>query len=446
MRKERFGHSGPAWAALALCTTLFFCPSCSSPTRPAVTSTPSVQLTATALAPTPAPTPTPLAVLRVVELHIDQLDFLAPFARSTRPVYQADFQAQNPAALLLTPQGSAEQHGVQFLKDGQTWILGNWNLPMYAENSGNSVHFNDEEFRTPNFQQLMGMEDRDGNLFYHVPLEEGKEGMAPAVFMRGNELKFGLFDQNGVLVEDSEKDYWQKMPEGAVKAVMAKFENAIYVTFYDKDGNQLVDKRIKVCDLPEEVTPTPEATETPKSPGKVEVIDNFEGARIWVVDQARLDKAKDYFFQETFGKTTGVVDTLLPRHNIDQPSYHNIPVQIDLSEGIKMIYHDIEKMTPEEELKYKEGIVIYSKVKVRYDVGSEGCFIAEVFLNKPISTGTFGANAASALQQFLAGPEINIIAYPKLGSEIFRIIVGDLPLTMGGKVENFNPCIQASFE
>ena len=262
MRKERFWHSGRAWAALALCTTLLFCLSCSGPTHPSVTSTPSVQLTATALAPTPTPTPTPLAVLRVVELHIDQLDFLAPFARSTRPVHQVDFQAQNPAALLLTPQGSAEQHWVQFLKDSQTWILGNWNLPVFKEGQ---VKYQ-PAFNTPDFVQMMGWVDNEGNWLYHIPLQPGVEGKALVVFMKDGQLSEGLVDlnKNGQIDPGSIKGYWQKMPQEAVKAVMAKYEDAIYVTFWDKDGKQLVDERIKVCDLPPEPTPTPEPTTTLK--------------------------------------------------------------------------------------------------------------------------------------------------------------------------------------
>lgn len=213
-------------------------------------------------------------------------DILNIFEILRLPVYKNQIESKNPGIKLLTPEGSSEQFFVQLQKDGQTLISGNWNLPVYPETSQYQPVFN-----TFNFVQLMGYVDNEGNWFFHIPIQPGEEEEAPVVFMKEEKLQEGLANliQNGFIEPESVKNFWQPIPEEAVKAVMSKFEDAIYVTFYDKDerpitfsNEEIGDQKaelvelndgkgnswtaIKVCDLPVEPTPIPPTVTSTKKP------------------------------------------------------------------------------------------------------------------------------------------------------------------------------------
>ncbi|MBC7232905.1 MAG: hypothetical protein H5T68_06670 [Chloroflexi bacterium] len=164
--------------------------------------------------------------------------------------------AAHNAGVLLTLVDGAEQRAHAYVDaQGKTWVLANFNLPVFQEGQ---VEFQ-PQFNTPDFGFLMGWVDNEGNRLYHIPLQPGVEGKAPVVYQKDNRLYEGLVDlATGKIDPASEKPYWQEMPPQAVKAVMAKYENAVWVTFWDRDGKQLEAERIKVCDLPPEPTPTPE--------------------------------------------------------------------------------------------------------------------------------------------------------------------------------------------
>jgi len=206
-----------------------------------------------------APTPTAVIEMGVSEMAIggEETDILSSFDKIVRgEVNKEAFETSNPGLKLLVAEGAAAQAFVQFQKNGQTLALGNSNLPVFKEGQ---VKF-PPVFNTPDFGFLMGWVDNEGNWLYHIPLQPGVEGKAPVVYQKGDTLYEGLVDlQTGKIDPATEKAYWQEMPQEAVKAVMAKYQNAVYVTFWDKDGKQLENERIKVCDLPPEPTPTPEA-------------------------------------------------------------------------------------------------------------------------------------------------------------------------------------------
>jgi len=217
--------------------------------RPTATVAPTATPTAT---PTPVPTPVGAADVRPSG---GEPEWLRPFEAEAGSVSVAAFEAANLGLKLLVPEGAAAQAFVQFQKNGQTLALGNFNLPVFKEGQ---VKF-PPVFNTPDFGFLMGWVDNEGNWLYHIPLQPGVEGKAPVVYQKGDTLYEGLVDlQTGKIDPTTERPYWVVMPLQAVKAVLAKYQDAIYITFWDKDGKQLEAERIKVCDLPPEPTPTPE--------------------------------------------------------------------------------------------------------------------------------------------------------------------------------------------
>ena len=395
---------------------------------------------------TPTATPEPLEVIQLT-LNPELLALFSPLLPREVPVAKAVVEANNPGVVLLTPEGGPEQRFVQFEMPGTTWVSGNLNLPVYAETSRYQPSFN-----SPDFPFMMGWVDSDGNWLYHIPLQsaQGLEGKAPVVYQRDDRLCQGSVDlQTGQIDPGSERDYWQPLPAGATKAVMAKYGDAVYVTFWDGNGNQ-IGQRIKVCDLPAEPTPVPTTAPTVKATAapqgiSVSVEGNFEGARI-LVDQSRLNQAKDYFFGEMFGKTSGRVEhVLIPHYEAGAPDYHNVSVTLNLSR-ISVIYHDFGKMTPEEERMSQEGMMLINpQHKARYDVGKEGELVIDIFMTRSSNEAVYAANLAVALEKWRIGFKNELLSSPAF-AEFFRILVGDCPLDMGGKRENFTPCIKVIIE
>jgi len=193
------------------------------------------------------PTPTGVIEMGISEMGIggNETDILQGVEIRRIEINEQAFNERNKGAKLLAAEGTGGQAFIQLERDGKVLALGNFNLPRFKEGQVNYQPV----FNTPDFEQMMGWVDNEGNWLFHVPLMAGQEGRAPVTFQRGMELKTALLDQNGIIVSGMEKDFWQKMPEKAVKAVMAKYENAVYVTFWDKNGNQLEGSRIKVVTL-----------------------------------------------------------------------------------------------------------------------------------------------------------------------------------------------------
>ncbi|MGQ9494005.1 MAG: hypothetical protein ACUVR2_09610 [Anaerolineae bacterium] len=66
----------------------------------------------------------------------------------------------------------------------------NFNLPQFQEGQ---VEYQ-PVFNTPDFVQMMGWVDNEGNGYYHVPLQPGVEGKALIVYQKDNQLYEGLVD------------------------------------------------------------------------------------------------------------------------------------------------------------------------------------------------------------------------------------------------------------
>jgi len=400
------------------------------------------------------PEKTPTAVKEktptsVHEMGVGEMGFGGPATDILRnlttipaEINKSQFERANQGARLLTPTG-LDYQGFTYLKsnDGKPVAVINGNMPIYPDGVAPA------RFNTPDCVFLMCRQE-NGVDYFHVPMVAG--GQTAAVFMRGETLKIGSVNGNGVIT--SEKDYWQRMPTGAVKAAMVKFGNAVYVTFWDINGNQLENQRIKVCDLPAEATAVPtkvpiEATPVPKAKG-VEVVDNFEGADIWAADPARLKQAQDLVFKEKFGRTNGIVDTLLQVSNIDNPDYHNVQVQLDLSKGMRVVFYNVEGMTPDVQMKYREGISMYSAggivVKTRCSEDG-GQLVLEIFCPKPAHKAGFSSLLVCGLLKLMdIRTDVTKIEGNKPYQELLSIAWRYLPSSMSD-IELVDPFIGASF-
>lgn len=201
---------------------------------------------------TVAPTSTAVIEMKVREVSPGgETDLLKLLEVSREEVDKAQFEAKNPGLKLLVPPDKTTQAFVQFKKDDEVWVMGNFNLPV-SEGDQDKLP---PVFNTPDFGFLMGRVDSKGNWFYHVPLRPGEEGKAPVVYQRRGELYSALVDlATGKIDPQTISPYWRPMPKDAVQAVMAKYGDAVYVTFWRADGTQIEEARTKVCDLPPEPT------------------------------------------------------------------------------------------------------------------------------------------------------------------------------------------------
>ena len=325
----------------------------------------------------PVPTPTAALDITVRELVLGEAsDILAEMTVNRFEMPRDEFNRLNPNCRLLTPEGSLIQSSFALTgkKDQQFYASGNLNLPQYPA---------DRVYSQPYFIQkdsvfVMRWEDASGHRFYHCPLREDQIGRPLAVYQRNNELFEAFVGADGRIEAKSERPFWQAVPSEAKNIALVKFDRAVYLTFWRADGQQIESARIRVNSLP--AIPTPEPTETVLT-ADVEVFSyDFDGKKVVIVNQARLNEAKDHVFRKMFGQTTGWVNALLPRHLPDQNNWHNIPVRLDLSKGMKVIFYNIYKLSPQETVKYHEGIGIIHVVTSRYDVDETDRLVIEMFV------------------------------------------------------------------
>jgi len=299
---------------LALAGCQSSAPSVPTPTAALPTSVPTPTLF-TPAPPTVFPTPTPPAPTVREAMPDASVAGLLPLLSPRVHRIAATGWAAHNAGLLLTPVDGAEQRAHAYVDaQGKTWVLGNFNVPVFQEGQ---VEFQ-PVFNTPDFVQLMGWVDNEGNRLYHIPLQPGVEGKAPIVYQKDNVLYEALVDlQTGKIDPATEKAYWQEMPQEAVKAVLAKYQDAIYVTFWDKDGKQLENERIKVCGLPPEPTPTPEPTKTPEAPQQPDLIWQGQPAPLGILIPERWRTE----FSETVlsGRIMAVYKQKIPFLGSEQP-------------------------------------------------------------------------------------------------------------------------------
>jgi hypothetical protein len=206
---------------------------------------------------------------------------LAPLEMAAARVSKALFDAMNPGRRLLVPEGLTYQGYTRLTYNGQLVAYMNVNVPRYRPEPRN-----DPAINRLGQDNLITWENNEGELLYHIPMIEAKEELAPVVFAEGNRLEFGLVDGTGRLDPASINDYWQEMPTGAAKAVMGKYlpDNTVCVTFWDNDGKQLEDKRLRIVTLPSLSTPTPEASKTSEAPSLSEWGLSLDGQKYLTVD------------------------------------------------------------------------------------------------------------------------------------------------------------------
>ncbi len=250
--------------------------------------------------PTFEPTRTPELIptsKAAIEIEVNEMGFggeneiLNLFDIVRLPVSEADIEAKNAGIKLLTTEGYQEQFFVKFQKEGRTRILANFNLPFFEEGEVQSQPV----FNTASFRWLMGWVDNNGKQFYHIPIQEGVEDLAPVVYQKGTQICEGLVELKSGVIK-SEKPYWQKIPLGSERAIMSRYENAIYVTFWDRRGNQLEDKRIKICELPVESSPKEgEMTTTEVKVGET-VLGNEIKMEILSQERKEANKRKNVVF------------------------------------------------------------------------------------------------------------------------------------------------------
>jgi hypothetical protein len=245
--------ASPATVVNTPTATLTVYTSTPTPTRPVLTNTP----TSTLAAPTPTPTEAPVPIALVEERMVGDLAAeLAPLDVVESHIDRALFNAMNPGQRLLVPEGLTYQGYTNLTYEGQLVAVMNVNVPLYRPRP-----LSDPAINRLEADNLITWEDNEGNLLYHVPMAAANEGLAPVVLVNEkNQLQFGWVDSAGKLDPDSIADYWQAMPAGAVRAVMAKYvpDNTVYATFWDRDSNELEEEGIKVVELPASPTPTPE--------------------------------------------------------------------------------------------------------------------------------------------------------------------------------------------
>jgi len=336
-------------AILLVVAVLVACAAPSPTPTPAPRPTAPVAPTA-APVPTATPVPTPVGAADVRPSG-GEPEWLRPFEAEAGSVSVAAFEAANLGLKLLVPEGAAAQAFVQFQKNGQTLALGNFNLPVFKEGQ---VKF-PPVFNTPDFGFLMGWVDNEGNWLYHIPLQPGVEGRAPVVYQKGDTLYEGLVDlQTGKIDPTTERPYWVVMPLQAVKAVMAKYQDAIYVTFWDKDGKQLENERIKVCDLPPEPTPTPEVK--PLKMGKIYLVDKSNRMDVRWKDENSMAKVQEAFlimWAKKSGTTVEQIKAQMARREkvtgfvtyipLDEQGNmgRKITQKVDLAEAVKIVVWDV---------------------------------------------------------------------------------------------------------
>jgi len=442
------------------------------PPSPTIEYTPTIKpTTEPEESPVQVPTPTAAIEFGVGEMAVggEENDILRNLEIVRYEIDKIDFDKNNPGCRLLVSEGIGNQASIELVdKDKNIYASGNFNLPLFPDDL---VEFQ-PSFNNPDCVFMMSWVDKDGNWFYHTPLREGKSGQSLAVYQKNNILYEAFLDKNGVIDELTENEYWHSMPEKAIKSVMAKFGNAVYVTFYNREGEpitftkeeigdktaEVVDLNdgkgnswaaIKVSNLPLEPTPTKEPTVTKEptttpTPEKIEKVfvdvNNYlEGVQMQIVDQKRLDEAISYFFKIKYEKTSGWVTALLLRGIPGTHQYNNVQVEIDLSKGIKFVFRDREKMTAEETKRFEEGINMNSDNRARYDT-VDGRLTIEIFRNIYKSEYLFTVDVFSSLLELIDLRLIDISSSNE-ASELYRILMGDWPKGRGGI--NFNPCIKS---
>ena len=371
------------WAVVLLLVTGSACSY--APPQPAGFSTPTVDAspsgspspTDTALPAPPAPTPVAAWQLSVEDAaSLAELQtLLVGVTLEALDTARGSFDQANPECLLLVPEGSDSQRSLLLVDgEGRSFAAANLNVPLMAVRDAPQPRFNEKDSAL-----VMRWEDASGHRFYHCPLREDQIGRPLAVYQRNNELFEAFVGADGRIEAKSERPFWQAVPSEAKNIALVKFDRAVYLTFWRADGQQIESARIRVNSLP--AIPTPEPTETVLT-ADVEVFSyDFDGKKVVIANQARLNEAKDHVFRKMFGQTTGWVNALLPRSLPDQNNWHNIPVTLDLSKGMKVIFYNIDKLSPQETVKYHEGVGIIHVVTSRYDVDETDRLVIEMFVD-----------------------------------------------------------------